>query len=190
MLKANQHIVDKVFVEIGTSSEEEATRIKNNVSTFLREKVFPKVELTFDKLSAEGQIYRFDKVDLSISVDKWNDAIVVNDHIEKQLIAKIDSVASEFLISSQAESNSLVRIVNGKETEISSTHNLQKIFLHFLEHAHLPWYGRKEQVEQLISSENFDKVFLDSLSDLLSKKPLCSRTFCVSASSVQSFAFC
>lgn len=169
MLKANQHIVDKVFVEIGTSSEEEAVRIKNNVSTLLREKVFPELELTLDKLSAEGQIYRFDKVDLSISVDKWNDAHNVNNQVEKQLITKIDSVASEFLISSQADSNSLVRIVNGEETEISSTHNLQKIFLHFLEHAYLPWYGRKEQLDQLLAAKKWNKSFLASLGKLLSK---------------------
>ena len=189
MLKANQHIVDKVFVEIGTSSEEEATRIKNNVSTFLREKVFPELELTLDKLSAEGQIYRFDKVDLLISVDQWNDAHSVNNQVEKQLITKIDSVASEFLIGSRAESNSLVRIVNGEETEISSTYNLQKIFLHFLEHAYLPWYGRKEQLDQLLVAKEWDKSFLASLGKLLSKNEAALDRFVLQFSTIHILNF-
>jgi len=169
MLKANQHIVDKVFVEIGTSSEEEAVRIKNNVSTFLCEKLFPELELTLNKLGAEGQIYRFDKVDLSISVDSWNNAFELNSQIKKQLIEKINVVAPGFEFGNRIANQASVKIVNGEQTEVSSTENLQNIFFYFLEHAHLPWYGRKEQIQEFISSKKWDDTFLTSLGKLLSE---------------------
>ena len=177
MLKANSHIIDKIFVEVNASGEDEAVQIKNDVSTFLREKVLPEIEITLNRLSGEGQVYRFDKVDLAISAENWNDAVDINNQIEKQLTEKINTVTSEFIFRNKTGNHSSVKIVNGEQTEVSSSQNLQNIFLYFLEHAHLPWYGRKEQLEQLISSEKWDKAFLASLEDLLSGSQAATKRF-------------
>jgi hypothetical protein len=69
MGQQNNHIIEKVFLEVNTRSKELAYNIKDNSRTFLENTVFPVIESVLEKYSSYGSVIRIDKLNFDISVN-------------------------------------------------------------------------------------------------------------------------
>jgi hypothetical protein len=70
MGQQNNHIIEKVFLEVNTRSKELAYNIKDNSRTFLENTVFPVIESVLEKYSSYGSVIRIDKLNFDISVNE------------------------------------------------------------------------------------------------------------------------
>jgi len=65
-LKEQEHIIQKMVVEVTTSQVKTANSLKNNISLFLRDKVFPELEQVFDRYNIPGSVVRFDELNIEV----------------------------------------------------------------------------------------------------------------------------
>ncbi|SMO63988.1 hypothetical protein SAMN06265379_1044 [Saccharicrinis carchari] len=135
----SNHIVHKVFVEVNTANEETAYSFKDNISTFLKENIFPCVEKLLEKYD-KGQILRYDKINLELNVKDWGNPEVIVFALEKQLSEKLKNTGD---LTSEGAA------VNYPPKQIEEENKLESTFLFFLEHGYLPWYGKEEFIHQI-----------------------------------------
>ena len=159
-LKNSNHIIEKVRVEVNTSRLETAHSIQNNIDTFLKNELFPRLELLFDEYKFQDEIVRFDELTLDLSVEKGDDLSNLPTEIYKQLKEKIDlqipfqmELKSDFSEYSESEEQNVRRI--------SATQNSGNVFLFFLMNGYLPWYGKEEQIRSFTQPETWEKSLDD-----------------------------
>ena len=141
---------------MNTSNLETAHSIRNNIDLFLKNELFPKLELLFDEYDFEDEIIRLDELALDLSVQKGNDFSNLPTEIYRQLKEKIDlqmpfqrELKSDYADNSEAENQNFRRI--------SATQNSGNVFLLFLENGYLPWYGKEEQIDSFTLPEIWEK---------------------------------
>lgn len=149
MKKSQNHIIGKVFLEINTNRKDKAEELKNNINSFLETHLFPQLEMLFDGYGNDA-IYRFEKIELTLSVDKWENMQLIPTEVTKQLLAEI-------------KTNPPVEIENTKQNTriISENANSKELLLFFLENGFLPWYGNAEQLEDFFRPKKAEELFAD-----------------------------
>lgn len=105
MKRESNHIVNKVFLEIETKSEEKAMQIKNNASLFLEEELFPILEGLFNKYDVDGQIIRFSKLNVDFNVADWTNANEVRFEFEKCVERQLSKLKPNVSYDLQDEHN-------------------------------------------------------------------------------------
>jgi len=156
-LKNANHIIEKVLVEVNTSNVETAHIIKNNIDVFLKDELFPQIEILFDDYQFEDGIIRFDEINLTLSLNKWEDFNELKNEIYKQLKEKIDSRANQGFQSENVKNNEF-NFDKKDVQKVSTNFNTSEVFLFFLENGYLPWFGRREQFEAFIDAEEWSKA--------------------------------
>lgn len=142
-----KHIIDKVFLEINTSSEEVALDIKNKIDLFLKENLFPRLDRIMEDSDPADAVIRFQTIRVDVSVSGWDNGQAAGDKIMKQIAAKLekDYLANRFPRDKGAEDPLILTTGEKKE----------ETFLFFLAHGYLPWFGEKRLTEELTSTENW-----------------------------------
>jgi hypothetical protein len=126
----------------------------------MKDVLFPKLELLFDEYDFEDEIIRFDELTLNLSVEKGNDFSQLPDEIYRQLKEKIDlQIPIKKEPKNDFDKNSKSEKQNGKR--ISAAQNAGNVFLFFLEHGYLPWYGKEEQIRSFTLPEPWEKTLDD-----------------------------
>ncbi|QIA08474.1 contractile injection system tape measure protein [Draconibacterium halophilum] len=157
-MNADRHIIDKVFLDINAISETEAYWLKDHISSFLNDLVFPGLEQLFNDMGERDSISRFERINLDISLDNWDDPNVLRIEIENQLRQKIAFAAIEKRYPVNGDKNGAKGISGYHESnKISGEQNQQSIFLFFLKNGYLPWFGQKSDVDQLLSEKEWIK---------------------------------
>jgi len=155
-LKNSNHIIEKVLLEVNTSNLETAHSIRNNIDTFLKNELFPRLELLFDECDFEDEIIRLDKLTLDLSAGIGNDFSNLPTEIYSQLKEKINlQMPFQRELKSDYADNSESEKQNGRR--ISSTQNSGDVFLFFLENGHFPWFGKEEQINNFTLPEIWEK---------------------------------
>ncbi|WP_167612509.1 contractile injection system tape measure protein [Maribellus sediminis] len=158
MNSTQQHIIDKVYLEIDLKDEKKAYWIKDNISTFLNTDVFPGFEKLFSKWSDAESISRFERIDLEIEVDNMDQLADLRFELEKQLQQKLAFSALEKRYPVNGEQSFKDRSLNSAVAKgLSPAQNTQAIFMFFLQHGYLPWYGKKSNIDTIISEEEWTK---------------------------------
>jgi len=171
-LNPSPHIIEKVVLEVNTSNMETAQKIKNNVDLFLKNELFPRLELLFDDYNLNNEIVRFEKMNMNLSVEKWDSFEELKNKIisqfEQKLNLEIQTIPDFFSenIIHEPSGNNVRRLASGS--------NFGNILLFFLENGFLPWYGNEEKINEVTKSENWSEIidnllFFKSLKELLSK---------------------
>ena len=165
-MKDSNHIIEKVFLEVNTSNTETAYSIKNNISQFLESEVFPQIEKFFDEFDESETIYRFDKLDISVSVNDWKNL----DEISSEIGIKIQKELDAYDLSTIAEQK--LRSKKSNLRKLSPEKNNESSFFYFIESGQLPWYGKEQDFIDFTSPENWverliDPVFIDTLKKIL-----------------------
>lgn len=160
-LKNLNHIIDKVHLEVYSSSIKTAHSIKNNVDVFLTNELFPQLEMLFDEYDFRDKIVRFEQLSLSLTLNKWDDFNGLKSDIYNQLKEKLKSLIQPKILTENFEINDAIPEKQNMQ-QISFINNSGQIFLFFLENGYLPWFGKEEQISSLTQSETWVK----SLDDL------------------------
>jgi len=151
-LNEQTHIIDKVFLEVNTSSQKTAFIIKDNVSSFLESELFPKLERLLEKYDVQESIIRFDELRLDVTIDKWENQEELKAEI-LELIGKKIQATVDFNLNGNSE----VLSERSKEKFISQNRKLEAVFLCFLENGRLPWYGREDDIMEISRKEKWDE---------------------------------
>ena len=145
---------------MNTSRLETAHSIRNNIDVFLKNKLFPRLEVLFDEYKFHDEIVRFDELTLDLSVQKGLDFSQLTDEIYRQLKEKIDlqipfqmELKNDYSESFESEKPTVRRISAGQ--------NSGNVFLFFLENGYLPWYGKEEQISGFVHPEIWEKNMED-----------------------------
>ena len=144
-----KHIINKMYLELNTTSREQAYDIKDNLDVFLKEKILPKLELYFKDLdhsftSDSIQIEKLDvdlKFDGELSFDELEEALIKT--IEKEVKKKISQQQG---VQKEEESGFV-----SKET------SKFRSFFYFLEKGTTPWWEHQHP-ETLFNDSEMEEV--------------------------------
>ncbi|WP_200978586.1 contractile injection system tape measure protein [Echinicola sp. 20G] len=137
MHSAGQHIIHKVYLEIGTADVGYAHHLKDHISDFLQEVLFPKLESYFDQLASQflGNTLQLDQVKVEISdsdqLHLVDISILVNDKVKKIIETKL---AKMTLTEERSE------IVISEEVKRS------KAFFHFFDEGTQAWWNLEKEI--------------------------------------------
>ena len=155
-MKKSEHIIEKVFLDINTSNLKTAHFIKNNISAFLKDELFPKLELLFDDYDLPDSIVRFDRFSISLSMDELQNFEKLKYEVSKNVQEKLELHFQPTRSEIKLPNKNLGEEILEKE-EIASAANQQNVFFFFLKHGYLPWYGRAEQFFEFTKTINWNK---------------------------------
>jgi len=174
MKKNNQHILQQVNIEINTASETKAFELKSNIDSFLREELFPKIEILFDDSVTPEEIRRFESIELEVQMRPSDNFGDLKEQLIHQLHEKIDRAQIEF-----DRSDANYPETASRQTDLPTKDqlsNLKETFLYFLETGQLPWYAIPEILTEFTQPIHFneslqDKHFLLKMKNLFTSRP-------------------
>ena len=142
MRNPQEHIINKVVIDVDTTSEKVAYRLKDNMDVFLKEEIFPYLEQYFEVLE-EGlpsQIIQIPKLTLNVAGSEENNFENIKEEIKKQAIKELKN-----MITSPENKNGDVQF-------LSTSQSKQDTFFYFLEKGIAPWWKKTE--DHLFFNEN------------------------------------
>lgn len=185
------NIINKVVLEVNTSSQKTAYFIKDNISSFLESELFPRLEVILGKYDFKEPVIRLNEISVDVNLPNWGDTGFLKTEIagefqrelQKNLpsgkSARITMGANSFHLQDPSEGS----FQKEKQTNaISTLENLQNIFLFFMENGRLPWYAKKEHIREISRDKTWaktlkNKEFVVKLKMLLESGELSIRRF-------------
>ncbi len=163
-MNSQKHIINKVFLEVNTSSTKTAYNLKDNLDVFLKERVFPNIEAYFKVKSAAYPMaaIRFNKIELQISHLDLNNLNPLKDRIIGDLKKKMDQILDR--VAAPSNEGDLVVVDN-------NTNRLDAFFF-FLTTGKNPWWKQDiasnldvNAIRRMISQNGFKQRFLTHLTN-------------------------
>ncbi len=162
------HIIQKVFVEITVNNKEKAYRIKDDIGSFLSLDVFPEIERCIRELdnrtgACTMQIPRLE-LDLNVKSSSLNAEL--KDKIAGLFREELSEISRPLEITEQNQSD------QEKPSWVSDQEKTVNTFIYFLENGCMPWWiSEKHTVdfmqepvfEDLISAPTFRKSIISVL---------------------------
>lgn len=182
-MKENLHSIQKVFLEIKTTSMKTADSIKNNLAVFLQNEVFPMLEKYFSSVkNIDNQIVQIEKLEFTIdSQNQKNDFSLFNtetkNDIKNQIEKEVQKTFQEFenkIQNKTADVTTEMHVVSPKDRQT-------KTLLYFIENGSMPWWVTQTQLEEISFFENisFDEIqnqnFKNSFQQIIMKKKVQDR---------------
>jgi hypothetical protein len=186
-LTNGNHIIEKVVLEVNTGSELQANQIKNNVSLFFQNEVFPVLDELLNSYDTNQQIIRFDRLDVDFKIDSWENRQTLKTEFLQRIKQQIDEahIQHQNLMTSdlgeQISQEDTLNLENSKQL-LEPQQNEQSTFLFFLENGYLPWFGREEYISKITAKTNWrinlkQNVFLTRLKVLLQTNQIALERF-------------
>lgn len=182
-MKENLHSIQKVFLEIETTSMNTADSIKNNLAVFLQNEVFPILEKHFSSVkNIDSQIVQIEKLEFTIdSQNQKNEFSLFNTETKNDIKIQIEKEVQKTL--QEFENNIQNKTVNvASEMRVVSPKDKQmKTLLYFIENGNMPWWITQTQLEEISFFENisFDEIqnqnFKNSFQQIIMKKKVQDR---------------
>lgn len=154
------HIIQKVFIEISVNNKEKALSIKDDITSFLSIDVFPEIEKSISALEHRFADSTLQIPKLELNLDIKNSALnaELKDKITQIFKEELSEITDSILNSDQQkENNSEVHLVENKEKIVQA-------FIYFFTTGSMPWWNSGKRnvsflepkvFESLISAENF-----------------------------------
>ena len=191
MERIQKHIIDKVTIEVNLHDEQKVQEIKNHISSFLHNKILTEIEGIFDDFPIGNQTIRFEKLDFDFNLINWEDRAKVSADLSQKLRQQLQESIG---VSDAPVVEGGFSITGRKGQVISSEQNSRTIFLFFLEKGHLPWYGKRAQINDMLDPNNWqrnlvDKLFLKRVQTLMQKNEKAAERFSLQLTYLQVLAF-
>ncbi|GAA5084506.1 hypothetical protein GCM10023210_04380 [Chryseobacterium ginsengisoli] len=163
------HIIQKVFVEITINNKEKAYNIKDDINSFLSIDVFPEIEKYINALEYKltDQTLQIPRLELNLDVKNSSLNTELKDKIAQLFKEELTEITKPVGISSpKTESESKAYLVDNQEKMIQT-------FIYFLEKGYMPWWNSDNKgitflesaiFDTLISTNNFSKSIIPVLS--------------------------
>lgn len=157
-----QHIVEKVKVDIDVNSMELAEKVKSEINDFIKNEVLPIVEAYFVELNLpqelKEKVIQLDKVNLSVEASSWNTNSVqmkqeVRKELERQMNPIIEDLKERGLRNSSSVSEGYDKIREQEASVYSKEERILKSMFYFLDHGTLPWWVQSVDESREMFSE-------------------------------------
>ncbi|WP_294308484.1 contractile injection system tape measure protein [uncultured Chryseobacterium sp.] len=163
------HIIQKIFVEITVSNKEKAERIREDISNFLSIDVFPEIEKYMGTLEHQlaGQALQIPKLELNLDIKNSALDTELRDTIVQHLKEEFSGIAKPVLSQEPEKAETTEAHLVGNQEKMIRT------FIYFLEHGSMPWWNPDSKglnflesavFKNLISTDIFPKSILPVLS--------------------------
>ena len=194
-MKDNNHIIDKVFVEVSTGNMDSATSFKKLIVYLLNEYIFPELQQTLNVYNPKDRIARIKTLNLDFTIGSGDleseFKMIGPEHFVKEIEnilgmpddevrkggtdglgvipkGKLSKETEDFEVFTEGHRG---REKNGFEL-IPLEENRKELFFFFLENGYLPWYGNKNEINEFIKLGNWkDHInkneFIERLTNLL-----------------------
>ncbi|PJJ67475.1 contractile injection system tape measure protein [Chryseobacterium geocarposphaerae] len=162
------HIIQRVFVEIAVNNKEKALNIKEDINSFLSVDVFPQIEKYINALEykLEGYTLQIPRLELDLNVKSSSLNAELKDKIVQLFEEKLSEMTGPIEILNQEAEN------DSKAYWISNQEKMVKTFIYFLEKGDMPWWNpdkkgfsflEPEVFDAMIHSTNFEKSIINVL---------------------------
>ncbi len=156
------HIIQKVFVEITVNNKEKAFSIKEDISNFLSVDVFPQIEKYINALNLEsaykpdGYTLQIPRLELNLDVKSSSLNTELKDKITQLFKEELSEITKSHETSNQEVEN---------DSKAYWIHNQEKIiqtFIYFLENGHMPWWNSDKKGISFLDPDIFNSMILNS----------------------------
>ena len=198
MTTLGNHIIERVHVDVYLRDEKKAHQIKDQISGFLQNDVFPELESLLDEMNAGNQIIRYTQLVFDMKIENWEQRY----QIKKELVQTLRQNIVESLGVKVPKTGERWRLDGtGKilDTDlrgefVSPAQNNRKTLLFFLEHGYLPWYGKRANLDGILEAKTWGKLVSDDsfavpLISLLNEKENAMQRFVLQLSSLHVISF-
>lgn len=156
------HIIQKVFIEISVNNKEKALSIKDDITSFLSIDVFPEIEKSISALEHRfaDSTLQISKLELNLDIKNSTLNIELKDKITQIFKEELSEITDSILnLDQQKENNSEAYLVENKEKIVQA-------FIYFLNTGSMPWWNSGKRnvsflepkvFESLILAENFQR---------------------------------
>ncbi|TZF99240.1 hypothetical protein FW781_04750 (plasmid) [Chryseobacterium panacisoli] len=170
------HIIQKVFLEITVNNKEKALRIKDDINSFLSIDVFPEIEKHIKALEYKlaGRTLQIPRLELHVDVKSSTLNTELKDQIAELFKEELSEITHPIETSYQeAEGETKAYLVDHQE-------KMFRAFIYFLEHGAMPWWNSESNTMAILESTVFDRVisadnFQKSIVSALSKENVRNR---------------
>lgn len=157
------HIIQKVFVEITVSNKQKAYDIKDDISSFLSMDVFPEIEKYIDALERKfpDQTLQIPKLEMNLEIKNSALNTELKNTIIQHFKEELSGITEPVLSAEQETENS------SKAHLVGNTEKMIRTFIYFLEHGSMPWWNPDKKginfleptvFETLISADRFPQT--------------------------------
>lgn len=146
------HIIDRVTVEISVNNKEKAYEIKNSISNFLNLDIFPKLETYLNKVHTGLPNHTLQISKLMLDIDESQSALNaslknnITEAFEKEFTETIKPV-----LDGNVEKDLKTNLIGEQE-------RLLNTFIYFLEKGYMPWWNSNENSTDILESAVFNKI--------------------------------
>ncbi|WP_294317119.1 contractile injection system tape measure protein [uncultured Chryseobacterium sp.] len=170
------HIIQKIFVEITVSNKEKAERIREDISNFLSIDVFPEIEKYIEALEHQlsGQTLQIPKLELNLDIKNSALDTELRDTIVKHLKEELSGIAKPVLSQEPEKAETAEGYLVGSREKMIRT------FIYFLEHGSMPWWNPDRKGSNFLEPDVFKNlistdIFPKSIIPILSKQQVQDR---------------
>lgn len=177
-MTANNHIIQKVVLEIETNSMKVANSLKNNSNAFIQNELLPLIEKELNGLHVgENETLQIEKINISVDAKASNVDYTFKpefkEEVKNQLQKKIQNAIKESQLKTDNTPNESIALV-------SETGKKRNTLLYFLNHGRMPWWNSKLSSETFFNDENLvaivdDPDFKQQFRTIVSKKEVQKR---------------
>ncbi|MCW1961446.1 contractile injection system tape measure protein [Chryseobacterium viscerum] len=163
------HIIQKVFLEITVNNKEKALRIKDDINSFLSIDVFPEIEKHINALEYKLAGHTLQVPRLELNVEVKNSAL--NTELKDQIAELFKEELSE--ITKPIETSHQETESEAKPYLVDHQEKMLRAFIYFLEKGAMPWWNSESNAmailepsvfERIISADSFQKSIVSALS--------------------------
>lgn len=152
------HIIQKVFVEIAVNNKEKAFSIKQNINSFLSIEVFPKIEKYLNDVEDKLDHHTLQIPRLELNLDVKNSSLnsELKDKIAQLFKEELLEIAKPIEVSDQeTDSDSKAYLIDNQEKMIQT-------FIYFLEKGNMPWWNSDRKEIALLEPTVFNVLILNN----------------------------
>jgi hypothetical protein len=170
MIGTQNHIINKVFLEVNTQNIKTANDLKDNMNQFLIQDIFPLIEQYFNEIesSLPSEIVQIPKINLEFDAKSGHNFYELKQLLKDQVIKEVKKV-----IKNTSKNKAKVTFISQKESDLKS-------FLLFLENGTNPWYYSSqkqlnfntEELKKLVITTHFKTLFKEKIISQNVKKRL------------------
>ena len=148
------HIIQKVFVEITVNNKEKAYRIKDDINSFLSIDVFPEIEKYINDLEWKlaGQTLQIPRMELNLEVKNSSLNTELKDKIAQLFKEELSETAQRSETSKQETEN------NSEAFWIENQEKMVQTFIYFLENGYMPWWNSDKKSIGFLETQTFDTL--------------------------------
>jgi hypothetical protein len=168
MILEQEHIINKVFLEVETNSTKVAHDLKDRLGMFLKEDILPYLEDYFKNIEQRlpAEIVQIPQLTLEINVNTQDNFNALKTDTKEKLVQKIDAI-----LKAPSQATEEVVLIDTQEHQ-------ERSLLFFIENGYTPWWKTSsesihfthEEITEIASKSSFSNQYIQLLQKPISKK--------------------